>query len=139
MPQQQRLLPSVSPTLRVSFLSVLLDGPALTASLPLPFHRTKDANLFKKAFQEAQETNKGLSGSAEPTADDAPPAIDESSSEDKGKAAEAAPAAKEESSDAAPPTYADEGVKAPEEKAPVAEEDPKKAEETVEVRKLSLA
>jgi hypothetical protein len=91
----------------------------------LSFALPSDANLFRTAFTDAQETNKNaLSGStAVPAVESDAPAAEEEKVEEKKE--EAAPAAEEE-----PPVYKDEGVAAPVEKAEAAEE--KKDEEVKE-------
>lgn len=84
-----------------------------------------DANLFKTAFAEAQETNKPLLGQSS-TAAPAPVAEDESAtSAVPAAAADAEPTASASTDkpatatdeEAAPPTYKDEGKTAPPEKA----------------------
>ncbi|GAA6063919.1 hypothetical protein JCM10212_003537 [Sporobolomyces blumeae] len=96
------------------------DGEATAETLAIRFANSENANLFKTAFQSAQENNKSLvSGSAAPKPVDESEAPAAAAAEEESKGKEAAPAADES---AAPPAYADEGVAAPAEKSEAAEE-----------------
>lgn len=100
-----------------------------------------DANLFKDAFTQAQETNKTLLGSAsaapEVAASDAPVAADATTTTQTGepveKGKEAAPSADAEAATEEPPAYKDEGVAPPPEKTEVVQGEEVK-EPTTEVR-----
>ncbi|GAA5895811.1 hypothetical protein JCM5296_006673 [Sporobolomyces johnsonii] len=99
------------------------EGEPTAETLAIRFANSDNANLFKTAFQQAQETNKSLlsSNTAAPTPveSDAPVAADAAATDSTGapveKGKEAAPSATED----APPAYAGEGVAPPTEKTEV--------------------
>ncbi|GAA6043241.1 hypothetical protein JCM8097_008479 [Rhodosporidiobolus ruineniae] len=95
------------------------EGEPTAETLAIRFANSENANLFRTAFLNAQEINKGLSGGKAPEA--ASEEKTEEATEEKGK--EAAPAAEEE--EAAPPAYKDEGVVPPPEKEAPKEEETK--------------
>ncbi|GAA5987629.1 hypothetical protein JCM11641_001173 [Rhodosporidiobolus odoratus] len=101
------------------------EGEPTAETLAIRFANSENANLFKKSFTDAQETNKSLlSGSTaapEVAASDAPVAADATTTTSTGepveKGKEAAPAA--DATEDAPPSYKDEGVVPPPEKAEI--------------------
>ncbi|GAA6002703.1 hypothetical protein JCM10207_007635 [Rhodosporidiobolus poonsookiae] len=104
------------------------DGEPTAETLAIRFANSENANLFRTAFQDAQEKNKSLlSGTAapEPSTSDAPAAADATTESQTGepveKGKEAAPAA--DAAEDAPPAYKDEGVAPPPEKTEVVQGD----------------
>ncbi|BGP12376.1 hypothetical protein JCM10213_002020 [Rhodosporidiobolus nylandii] len=100
------------------------EGEPTAETLAIRFANSENAELFKAAFTNAQETNKSLlSGNAAPDVveSDAPVAADATTTTSTGepveKGKEAAPAA--DAAEDAPPSYKDEGVVPPPEKTEV--------------------